>query len=210
VQAQRARATEIEGIAMSKHTRINTISPEEEAYLSDLCEDTKGVTRYGNRGRTTVMLETDMLSIVADLSRSQGKSVGEIIGQIVRSYFSELNGAISFDQRGMILWSDNLLNNLAFSYGGFWDSVKCGRIGITSFQPYDWSIGGIRPALITEKYKEIICRVNKEQLIGQRSNGYLTCNLEETDIEGFLCLYRPITKELHNFLTRADIVGSFI
>ena len=195
---------------MTKHTRINTIPPEEEGYLSDLCLTTKGVTRYGNRGRTTVMLETDMLSIVADLAKTQGKSIGEIVGQIVRSYFSELNGAVSFDQGGMLISTDKLLNNLAFSYGGFWDTTKCSRLGISSFQPFDWSIGGIRPALITEKYKEIICRVNKEQLIGQKANGYFTCNLQEKGIDGYLCLYRPMTKELHNFLTRADIIGSFI
>lgn len=195
---------------MTKHTRINVIPPEEEAYLSQLCEDTKGVTRYGNRGRTTVMLETDMLSIVADLAKGQGKSIGEIIGQIIRSYFSELNGSVSFDQSGVLISGDNLLNNLAFSYGGFWDQSRAERAGISKLQPFESSIGGVRPILILEKYREITCRVHLEQLIGQKKNGYLTCNLLDNDIEGFLCLYRPMTKELHNFLNRADIIGSFI
>ena len=195
---------------MKKHTRINTIPAEEESYLSDLCLTTKGVTRYGNRGRTTVMLETDMLAIITTLAKDQGKSIGEIVGQVVRSYFAELNGAVTFDKSGLLIDSQILLNNLAFSYGGFLDSSRASRMGITKLQPFDWVIGGLRPILILENYSTITCKVNKQQLIAQKSTGYLTCNLEDSDIEGYLCLNRPISKELHNFLTRADIIGSFL
>lgn len=195
---------------MKKHTRINTIPAEEESYLSDLCLTTKGVTRYGNRGRTTVMLETDMLAIVTTLSTSQGKSIGEVIGQIIRSYFSELNGAVTFDQTGLLIDSHILLNNLAFSYGGFFDHQKAQRMGIVKLQPFDWVIGGLRPVVIFEKLLTITCRVNKQQLIGQKASGYLTCDLQDSEIEGYLCLNRPMSEELHNFLHRADIIGSFI
>ena len=68
----------------ARWTRIEELTTIEAKALSDVCEKTPGLTLYGHRARAAVMLPVEVAKIVSDLSLSEGKSVSEIVNELLK------------------------------------------------------------------------------------------------------------------------------
>lgn len=64
--------------------RIDDLSPEQENELCSLIESTPGMTRYGHRARTAVMLPLDVAREVADYAEYAQVSISQAIIDIIK------------------------------------------------------------------------------------------------------------------------------
>ena len=65
-------------------TRIDEISHLEDDALNRVITNTRGMTRYGNRARCSVMLPVELAKTVSSLSKKQNKTVNEIIVELIK------------------------------------------------------------------------------------------------------------------------------
>lgn len=65
-------------------TRIDEISPLEDHRLNTVISKTKGMSRYGNRARCSVMLPVEIAKTVSSLSKKENKTVNEIIVELIK------------------------------------------------------------------------------------------------------------------------------
>jgi len=65
-------------------TRIDEISPLDEHTLNTVVSKTKGMSRYGNRARCSVMLPVEIAKTVSSLSKRENKTVNEIIVELIK------------------------------------------------------------------------------------------------------------------------------
>jgi macrodomain Ter protein organizer (MatP/YcbG family) len=63
--------------------RIDNVSVYDEHRLNNLVKKTKGMTRYGNRARTGIMLSVDNAEYIAKLSEKNGMTVSETINELI-------------------------------------------------------------------------------------------------------------------------------
>ena len=59
--------------------RIESLSEEEHSALLHLTDQTKGMTVYGKRARTSVMLPLSLAAHIAELARDRDVSIGQVI-----------------------------------------------------------------------------------------------------------------------------------
>ena len=59
--------------------RIESLSKEEQSNLILLTEKTKGMTIYGHRARTSVMLPLSLAAHIAELAEEKELSIGQVI-----------------------------------------------------------------------------------------------------------------------------------
>ena len=64
---------------MSRWSRQSKLGSYEKFVLRNLCEKTPGMVRYGNKARVTVNLPVELAQKIALLSKSQDKSISEVI-----------------------------------------------------------------------------------------------------------------------------------
>ena len=69
--------------------RIDELSLEEEGDLRRLADDTPGLTYYGNRARTAVMLPYHIAKKVADLASEREQSIGQVIVDLLMIEFPD-------------------------------------------------------------------------------------------------------------------------
>ncbi|MGI9554845.1 MAG: hypothetical protein ACR2M6_02620 [Vampirovibrionia bacterium] len=62
-----------------KWKRIDLLEPDERERLILLCKSTKGLTLYGNRARSAVMLPANLAEEIAYRAEQESLSVGEVI-----------------------------------------------------------------------------------------------------------------------------------
>ena len=79
---------------MSRHTRINELTPEQEQLLETLTE-TPGFSRTANRIRIGVTLPAELAGRVAELMARRNKTASEIIAEIIRRFDPEAEGRIA-------------------------------------------------------------------------------------------------------------------
>ena len=63
--------------------RIDTISPKDKDKLERITDKTPGMTLYGNRARTSVMLPLELAEIVSIRSKLENKTVNEVIVEML-------------------------------------------------------------------------------------------------------------------------------
>ena len=69
--------------------RIDTISPRDKDKLERITDKTPGMTLYGNRARTSVMLPLELAEIVSVRSKLENKTVNEVIVEMLTRQLQE-------------------------------------------------------------------------------------------------------------------------
>ena len=69
--------------------RIDTISPRDKNKLERITDKTPGITLYGNRARTSVMLPLELAEIVSVRSKLENKTVNEVIVEMLTRQHQE-------------------------------------------------------------------------------------------------------------------------
>ena len=69
--------------------RIDTISPRDKNKLERNTDKTPGMTLYGNRARTSVMLPLELAEIVSVRSKLENKTVNEVIVEMLTRQHQE-------------------------------------------------------------------------------------------------------------------------
>ena len=73
---------------MKRYSRISKISERDLQQLCDLVVKTPGMTQYGHRARTAVMLPLHIAEQVAHIAEQKSISVGQAILEIVQGSLS--------------------------------------------------------------------------------------------------------------------------
>ena len=74
---------------MKRYSRISKISANEFQKLSELVLKTPGMTQYGHRARTAVMLPLDIAEQVAHIAETKSISIGQAILEIITDRLQE-------------------------------------------------------------------------------------------------------------------------
>ena len=69
--------------------RIESLSEEDQNELLLLTDNTKGMTVYGHRARTSVMLPLPLASHIAALAREKDLSIGQVIVDLLEGQRQE-------------------------------------------------------------------------------------------------------------------------
>jgi hypothetical protein len=65
--------------------RTTSLTIAQSRLLDGVCQNTPGMTRYGNRARVSVMLELELAVKIARLSKQSGKTVNQVILNLLKS-----------------------------------------------------------------------------------------------------------------------------
>lgn len=68
--------------------RIDTISPVDKDKLQRITDRTPGMTMYGNRARTSVMLPLELAEIVSVKAKTQNKTVNEVMVEMLEAHLT--------------------------------------------------------------------------------------------------------------------------
>ena len=66
-----------------KYKREHYLSEEERKQLRETIQTTKGMVRYGNRARAALCMPVDVAIAISKLSKLTGKSVSQIVVEIL-------------------------------------------------------------------------------------------------------------------------------
>ena len=88
----------IEESPMKRYSRISKIGEKEFEKLLQLVVKTPGMTQYGHRARTAVMLPLDVAEQVAHIAESRSISIGQAILEIIQEKLQEHSDDRNFDQ----------------------------------------------------------------------------------------------------------------
>jgi hypothetical protein len=66
-----------------KWKRVQKLSRVDDLALDSICKRTPGMTRYGNRARTSVMLPLDLAAKVALIAKLENKTVNQVINELI-------------------------------------------------------------------------------------------------------------------------------
>ncbi len=69
---------------LPKWKRIDVLSLEDEQRLRELVRDTSGMSFYGNRARTSVMLPLDIAEKIAKMAKEREISVGQAVVELLQ------------------------------------------------------------------------------------------------------------------------------
>ena len=70
---------------MGRWKRTDHISPVEEIELNKIIKGTKGMTRYGNRARTSIMLPLEVARQVSFMSKQSERTVSEVVVSMIET-----------------------------------------------------------------------------------------------------------------------------
>lgn len=68
---------------MPRWRRTGNLSRFQDFLLQKICQGTPGMTRFGNKARTAVMLPVELAEKISLESLSSGKTVSEIIVKVL-------------------------------------------------------------------------------------------------------------------------------
>lgn len=71
---------------MGRHKRVDNISATEEKELERIIQNTPGMTRYGNRARTSIMMPLDTARKISFLAKHGDKTVSQTVISIIESF----------------------------------------------------------------------------------------------------------------------------
>ena len=69
----------------TRWTRISQLTPVEELELHEITQKTAGMSLYGNRARTSVMLPLELARIIAKEAKDRNSTVNQIIVEMLAS-----------------------------------------------------------------------------------------------------------------------------
>ena len=69
---------------LPKWKRIDVLSLEDEQRLRELVRDTSGMSFYGNRARTSVMLPLEVAEKIAQMAKEREISVGQAVVELLQ------------------------------------------------------------------------------------------------------------------------------
>lgn len=64
---------------MPRWNRTDSITPEDDAELDKIVQKTRGMTRYGNRARTAIMMPVDVAKQVSFMAAQNGRTVSDVV-----------------------------------------------------------------------------------------------------------------------------------
>ena len=67
----------------TRWTRISQLTPIEEVELQEVTQNTAGMTLYGNRARTSVMLPLELARIIAKEAKERNLTVNQVIVEML-------------------------------------------------------------------------------------------------------------------------------
>ena len=67
----------------SRWTRISQLTPVEEVELLKVTQNTAGMSLYGNRARTSVMLPLELARIIAKEAKERNSTVNQVIVEML-------------------------------------------------------------------------------------------------------------------------------
>ena len=67
----------------SRWTRISQLTPVEEVELLNVTQNTAGMSLYGNRARTSVMLPLELARIIAKEAKERNSTVNQVIVEML-------------------------------------------------------------------------------------------------------------------------------
>ena len=67
----------------TRWTRISQLTPIEEVELQEITRNTAGMTLYGNRARTSVMLPLELARIIAKEAKERNLTVNQVIVEML-------------------------------------------------------------------------------------------------------------------------------
>ena len=67
----------------TRWTRISQLTPIEEVELQQVTQNTAGMTLYGNRARTSVMLPLELARIIAKEAKERNSTVNQVIVEML-------------------------------------------------------------------------------------------------------------------------------
>ena len=67
----------------TRWTRISQLTPIEELELQQVTQNTAGMTLYGNRARTSVMLPLELARIIAKEAKERNSTVNQVIVEML-------------------------------------------------------------------------------------------------------------------------------
>ena len=67
----------------TRWTRISQLTPIEEVELLNITQNTAGMSLYGNRARTSVMLPLELARIIAKEAKERNCTVNQIIVEML-------------------------------------------------------------------------------------------------------------------------------
>jgi hypothetical protein len=196
---------------VGRNTRVNFISDEESSVLNDLCEQ-PGMTRYGNRARTSVMIETDIALVVRSVADTTSVTVGETINVLLRQAISPVSGCIVYDKTGYALEGSLLVSNLALAYGGFLSVSQLSRhSALHSIEQSTMKIAETYPAIITDTFSRVCSRLDRKQILCIEDFSLKVIpSTSSTAHKDFIVLQRPMDNHIFHFLSSSQIIGSII
>lgn len=74
---------------MPRWKRKSEISAQDFSKLSHLCDSTPGMTLYGNRARTSVMLPLEVATKISALSKINNQTVNTVILEMLEKHIQE-------------------------------------------------------------------------------------------------------------------------
>ena len=75
---------------LKRYSRISQLSEHEELQLIELVNETPGMTIYGHRARTAVMLPLPLAREVAQRAKMESISIGQAIVNMLNEQLEEL------------------------------------------------------------------------------------------------------------------------
>ena len=180
---------------MKKFNRISSLNPTEQDTLSQLAS-VPGMSKHGNRIRTSTMLETDLALLLSIRSELDGVSVSNAIGDVIRQMYAPIISSLRMDGFEPELDAKTLLKSLSLHYGGFLtvSAVKESSLFSNWSQlPWGSSDPDVCPVILEESLQYLENCVSPNSLIGYlRSDDGFYIDFDLDDEMGFLCLTDPI------------------
>ena len=75
----------------TRWTRISQLTPIEELELHEITQKTAGMSLYGNRARTSVMLPLELARIIAKEAKERNSTVNQVIVEMLASLHGDDN-----------------------------------------------------------------------------------------------------------------------
>lgn len=91
----------------AKWSRISDLTEDQQKRLDDLCSKTSGMSIYGNRARTAIMLPVDIAEKVALMTSYNGLSVSSTCGSMIETAIILME--LATEDQMLVMW-DRLRN----------------------------------------------------------------------------------------------------
>ena len=82
----------------TRWTRISQLTPVEELELHEITQKTAGMSLYGNRARTSVMLPLELARVIAIEAKERNSTVNQVIVEMLAGLHGDANDCGDVDR----------------------------------------------------------------------------------------------------------------